>query len=332
MLRFPLLLGLLLCLTACQDDSPATPPSDSVPSGDAGIDALSQQLQTNPTAAAYVQRANLYYERGNFVDAVADLENALQRDSSQLTYYYALADAYLDADRPPAAQRTLERAERRFPDRLETYLRLGEVRLITQDYAAAEAILNRATELSPPSAEARYLLAQVYAERGDTSRALTAALAATRLDPDLTDGFLLLGNLAAARDQPNAADYFDAAVASRPSDPLAREARADYYYRQGDLPRAIAEYRQLALIDRQIVGANLNAGLLLLELDSLPQARAEFNIAVGNDPANATARYYRGYAEQLLGKPAAARRDYTTALRLDPNFTPAREALQALAE
>ena len=113
---------------------------------------------------------------------------------------------------------------------------------------------------------------------------------------------------------------------------VARHARADYFYQQGQLNRALTEYRQLNMVDRQYVAANYNAGLILLELDSLRQAYNEFNIVIRNDPGSMEAYLQRGLASERLGEAAAARWDYETALRVDPNFTPAREALARLNE
>ncbi|MGB3798271.1 MAG: tetratricopeptide repeat protein, partial [Lewinella sp.] len=190
--------------------------------------------------------------------------------------------------------------------------------------------LNQAVRIDPRNPEAYYLLSQVFAETGDTVRALNSAEEATQINPDMIDAYLLLGELQAAQGNPRAEEYYDAAVDINPEDVIAIHARADYYRDQGNLDRAIAEYRRTSTIDRQYVAGNFNAGLLLMEQDSLQRAYSEFNITIMNDPIHIRAYFYRGYASELMGDPDAARRDYETALRMAPDFTLAQEGLERL--
>ncbi|MBB4079810.1 tetratricopeptide (TPR) repeat protein [Lewinella aquimaris] len=332
MLRYlsvlPLLAALLL-LTGCGEDGPdaVTAP----PSGDPGINRLSAMILQQPEAAdLYAQRSLMFYDVEDYDNAIADLTTALSIDSTNLDYHYRLADVYLDYYRSRLALRTLENAARLDPDQLETQLRLAETQLILKQYDDAIASLNQAVRLDPRNPEAYYLLSQVFAETGDTLRATNAAEEATQINPDMTDAYLLLGELAAAKGDPRAIEYFNAAVDIDPGDVIAIHARADYYRDTGDLERAIAEYRRASITDRQYVAGNFNAGLLLMELDSVRRAYDEFNITIKNDPIHIRAYFYRGYASELMGDVAAARSDYETALRMSPDFTLALEGLARL--
>lgn len=328
MLRYCLPL-LLIGLLACGPDTPEEAPVAS--DTDPGIARLSTEIDRQPdNAELYRQRAGMYYDLENFDGAVNDLTRALALDSTNVDYHYLLADVYLDYYRSRLALRTLERAASLEPDRLETHLRLAETQLILKQYDDALASLNEAVRLDPRNPEAYYLLSQVFEETGDTTRAINAAEEATQIDPDMTDAYLLLGELLAARGDSRAVEYFNTAVAIDPRDVIALHARADYYREQGDLQRAIAEYRNTSMIDRQYVAGNFNAGLLLMELDSLERAYDEFNIVINNDPIHIRAFFYRGYASELLGNTDAARRDYETALRMAPDFTLPREGLNRL--
>ncbi|MCP9234893.1 lipopolysaccharide assembly protein LapB [Lewinella sp. JB7] len=323
----PLFLTLLLLACGGEETDPAPAPA----SGDPGINRLSALIQQRPGSAdLYAQRASMFYDLENYDYAITDLTTALSLDSTNLDYHYRLADVYLDYYRSRLALRTLERAARLDPDALETQLRLAETQLILKQYDDAIASLNEAVRLDPRNPEAYYLLSQVFAETGDTVRATNAAEEATQIDPDMTDAYLLLGQLMAERGDPRAVDYFDAAVDIDPSDVIAIHARADFYRDAGDLELAITEYRRASTIDRQYVAGNFNAGLLLMELDSVARAHDEFNITIKNDPIHIRAYFYRGYASELMGDAAAARRDYETALRMSPDFALAQEGLARL--
>ncbi len=328
MLRYLLPL-LLLGLIACGPEAPEEPAPPA--SGDPGIDQLNRQIAATPGQAdLYAQRASLYYDLQNYDNAIADLNAALSLDSTQLDYHYKLSDVYLDYYRSRLALRTLERAAALDPDRLETRLRLAETQLILKQYDDAIGSLNEAVRLDARNPEAYYLLSQVFAETGDTTRAIKSAEEATQISPDMIDAYLLLGELHAEQGNPRALEYFNAAVDIDPDDVISIHARADYYRDRGDLDRAIREYRRASTIDRQYVAGNFNAGLLLMETDSVAQAYNEFNITIKNDPIHIRAFFYRGYASELLGDLDAARRDYQTALRMAPDFTLAQDGLARL--
>ncbi|WP_116107033.1 tetratricopeptide repeat protein [Lewinella sp. IMCC34191] len=327
-MRYGLLL-LMLTLLACGPDGAAE--ESTATTGDPGIDRLSEAIRQDPNNAnLYGQRASMYYDLDNFDYAIQDLEKALSIDSTNINLHYNLADVYLDYYRSRLALRTLERAVALDPDRLETRLRIAEAQLILKQYEDATGSLNQAVRIDPRNPEAYYLLSQVFAETGDTVRAINSAEEATQIDPDMIDAYLMLGELQAARGNPRAESYYDAAVDINPDDVVAIHARADYYRDQGDLDRAIAQYRRASTIDRQYVAGNFNAGLLLMEQDSLQRAYNEFNITIMNDPVHARAFFYRGYASELMDDADAARRDYETALRIDPELTLARQGLERL--
>ena len=329
MLRYWFTVLLAAALLACGEDT-ATDVTEPLPAGDPALTELSQLIAAQPAQPElYAQRAQLYYERENYVDAAEDFSRATELDPTTLSYSFALADVYLDDGRPQEAIRVLDGVAKRTAD-VEALLRLAEAELIAERYLDASANLTIARGLDPENSEVYYLLSQAQEELGYPTEAIATAQEAIRLDPDMIDAHLLLARLYAELDDPQALEYYDTAVAIDSLDVVARHARADYYYRQGQLDRALAEYRQLNLVDRQYVAANYNAGLILLELDSLQQAYNEFNIVVRNDPGSIEAYLQRGLVSELLGEEAAARRDYQTALRMDPNFTPAQEALARL--
>ncbi len=325
---FTVLLG--IWLLGCGEDRAV---DATVPvTGDPALTELTTLIAAQPAQAElYAQRAQLYYERGNYADATADFSRAAELDPTTLNYSFALADVYLDDGQPEAAIGVLDQVVKRTAN-VEALLRLAEAELIAERYLDASANLTIAQGLEPENPEVYYLLSQAQEELGFQADALASAQEAIRLDPEMIDAQLLVARLYAVQDDPRALAYYDAAVSIDSLDVIARHARADYYYQRGQLDRALAEYRQLNMVDRQYVAANYNAGLILLELDSLQQAYNEFNIVVRNDPGSTEAYLQRGLTSERLGEQAAARRDYETALRMDPNFISAQEALARLNE
>ena len=320
------LVFLLCLLTACQDAPPPT--TAAATSGDPAIDELNAAITADPqNADLYAQRATMWYDKKNYDGAIADMQVALSLDSTNIAYHYDLADVYLEYYRSRLALRTLERAARLEPDNVETQLRLAETQLILEQHADAMQSLNEVIRVDPRNPDAYLLLSKAFLETGDTARAIKAAEEVTEIEPDEADAFIMLGRLLFAKGLPRAEQYFDAAVAIDPEDPIALHARADFLRDSERLPEAVAGYRSASIADRQYVAGYFNAGLLLMEQDSFAAARSEFNLVVKNDPVHIRAFFFRGYANELLGDKAAAKSDYEVALRYAPDYELALEGL-----
>lgn len=321
---------MLLCLAAvyvcgCTDGPPA---GEATISGDPAIARLDAAIQAQPEAAdLYAERATMWFDKGNYEAAITDMQQALSLDSTNIDYHHNLADVYLEYYRSRLALRTLERAAALAPDNVGTQLRLAETQLILKQYPEAIQSLNEVIRVDPRNPEAYLLLSETFLETGDTARAIKAAEEATEIDPDMTDAFISLGQLLQAKGFGRAEQYFAAAVAIDPNDPIALHAQADYLRDTEQLTAAIEAYRQASRVDRQYVAGYFNAGLLLMEQDSFARARAEFDLVVKNDPVHIRGFFFRGYASELLGDLAAARADYEVALRFAPDYALAQDAL-----
>ncbi|OAV44440.1 lipopolysaccharide assembly protein LapB [Lewinella sp. 4G2] len=326
------LLALLCCLTACDGDQPtdATPDTSA---GDPGIAALDRAILSNPEEAdLYAQRAEMWYNKSNYDAAITDLQAALTLDSTNVPYHWLLSDVYLDYYRSRLALRTLERAAKLEPDNLETQLRLAETQLTLQQYDGAMKSLNEVTRIDPRNPDAYLLLSETFLETGDTARAISAAEEAAEIDPDMTDAFVRLGQLLFAIKSNRAVQYFDAAMGIDATDPIPIHAKADYLRDSDRLPEAIELYRAASRADRQYVAGHFNAGLLLMELDSVEAAKTEFDLVIKNDPIHIRSYFFRGYAKELLGDIAGARNDYKSALRFAPDYDFALEGLERVGE
>lgn len=334
---FFLLLSLLLLFTACQseasssdqDSSSATDLASSQQQGqDPGIAKLSEQLQADPkNAGLYASRAEMWYAKNNYDNAIVDLRIALELDSLNIDYHYLLTDVYLDYFQSLLALKTIERAVSIEPENTESLLRLAEVRLIIKRYDDALEAINEVTRIKPREADAYLLLGQVFAEQGDTSRAINALQEAVEINPDMMDGWITLGRLHAAIGGELAGRYFQTAYDLDSNSIYAVHASADFLRDQGDIPEAIRLYQRTSSLDRQYVAGHFNAALLYLEMDSVEKASRELNIVLQNDPLHIQGYFFRGYTHEMKGEKEAAKKDYETALRFSPDYQLALDGL-----
>lgn len=329
-LSFFLFFGYLMWIFACSGNE-ATPDTPPVAPGVVANPALAKagkMIKENPADPnGYAQRAVLYYEAEAFDEAIADLNEALRLDSTNVDYIHLLADVFLDYRKSYQALRTMERAATMHPKRIPTLLKLSEFQLILKQYAQGVSTVRKILEMDPLNSEGHFMAGRLFEENGDTSRALNSYQTAIENDPDLIDAWIKLGYLFASRDNPLAEQYFDSAVRVDSTNLLALFAKAQYYHNQGRLSEAIALYQKIIGKDIQYVDAYYNMGLAHLERDSIDQAFRQFDLAIKMDPTYVMAYYYRGFSHEITGDNEAAKRDYEQAILLAPGFAKAREAL-----
>lgn len=316
---------------SCHSDKNNPADSSLVSSGDPVIDALTQKIQQHPNdPALYFDRGKRYYESEGYDEAIQDLKQALEYDSTNATYLHLLSDVYLDYFRSREALQTLQKAADLYPERIPTLLKLCEFQLILQQHEASLKTIDKILQLDPQNANGYFMMGMNFKESGDTARAINAFQSAVENDPELLDGWINLGQLQASLGNKIALRYFDSALEIDPNSLTALHAKAYYLQSQNKLPESLRLFRQMGQLAPQNADAHYNAGLLCLDLDSIPQAYSAFNLAIQVDPVHVRAYFYRGYAAELLGKPTQAEADYQQALRLSPDYENARAALEQL--
>lgn len=301
--------------------------------GNPAIDGLSAEIAQNPKdAELYAERGRLFYENDGYDEAISDMNKALSLDSTNVEYMHLLADVYMDYFQSRRALKTMERAAELYPERIPTLLKLSELQMILKQHEESMKTIDRILKLDPQNAEAYFMFGMNFKERGDTVRSINSFQKAVELNSDLVDGWINLGQLYASIGDPLAMRYFDNAIRVAPENIYALHARADYLSDIGKLPEAIEMYRRISRVDPQYEEAYFNSGLIYLDMDSIEQARGQFDIAIETSPTHIRAYYYRGLAQEMLGNAAAAKADYEQALKMAPNYENAQEGLERVKE
>jgi tetratricopeptide (TPR) repeat protein len=224
----------------------------------------------------------------------------------------------------------MERAVALYPDSLNTRLKLSEFQLILKQYDAAYATLQDILEIRPGYPEALFMLGLTFRDQGKSEQAIGALQSAVERDPSLTEAWVILGDLLDRKKDPLAEQYFDNATRIDPKNVSAWHAKAYYLQNNDRIPEALEIYKHIHTLDSQYPEAYLNSTILYLYLDSLDAAEREVNILNGIDPSNAAGWFYKGRVLQSRGNPDGAKAAYEQALRLDPDYGQAQDALQEL--
>ncbi len=319
------------CLTSCGGDQPQEEQAEIVPSGDAEIDQVSQQIAGDPeNGDLYALRAEVYYEKNSYDQAIADMTVALSLDSVNLEYHHLLTDIYLDYFRSRLALQTMERAVAIAPDDIFSLLKLSEIQLFLKMNQASLSTIDKVLRIDPQNALAYFFTGKNFEEMGDTNRAINAYQESSEIDPEMIDTWIKLGQLHASIDGSLAEAFFDNAIEVDAGNTIALQAKAEYMWDQNQPQEALKLYREAVQRNPMDEKSAYNTGLVYLELDSVSQAYQHFSMAIENAPLYAAAYYYRGYAAESMGDAEQARADYEHTLRLAPNYEQAQEGLARL--
>jgi tetratricopeptide (TPR) repeat protein len=325
MLRNICLLGLFSLVLACGREKPT---NELPSSSDPVLDEFAVLIDREPqNMENYLSRAEYFYDQERYELAIADLQQSLQIDSTNINALHLLADVYLDYFKSKKAVETLEYAARMHPEDILTLLKKSEFHLILKQYEASLRAIDQILQLDPTNPEAYFMFGLNFAEQGDTARAINSFQTAVENEPEMLDAWIQLGQLQAAIGNSIAEKYFDSAISINPENVIAWHAKADYLSDENRLEEAIEVYREIARIKPSYEEGYFNAGLIYLDMDSIPQAYEQFDICIKRDPLHIRAYYYRGIAAEFLGQLTQARSDYEQALGLAPDYEDAQLGL-----
>lgn len=324
-----ILTGLLLSLLIAGCAGKSTSGESETPSsGNAALDAVNLKIKNNPgDAALYAERARFFFENSNYDGALEDLQKAILMDSMQPPFYFLLTDVYMQYFKSWHALRAIQKAADLFPNDIPTLLKLCRTQVTLQRYEEAMRTLDRILTIDPQNAEAHMLFGFNFKELGDTARAINSFQKAVNFNSDLLDAWINLGQLHESKGHIVAEKYFNAAIEVAPENITAYHAKADFLSRQDDLNGALEVYRQILAINPEYKEAYYNSGLLYLDLDSIAEARNQFDLLIKASPLHIRGYYYRGYCAELAGNKEEAIADYQKALRFAPDYRLAKEGL-----
>jgi tetratricopeptide (TPR) repeat protein len=300
-----------------------------VKTGNPAIDALSEQIAKNPkNDSLLVSRAAAFYKEGLFDEAIKDMARAMTIDSINPNYHHILADIYMDNNNSRLALKTMERAVELHPERIPTLLKLAEYQLIVKQNQESIKTTSRILQIDKQNAEAFLMMGLNLKEMGEKDRAIAAFKNAVAADADLVDGWVNIGILLDEKKDKKALEYLETALRIDSTSEEALHAKAQYFQNRNQLKEAIAIYKQIPRFDKNNADAFYNIGLLYMDLDSIRQAKNNFNIAVNVDPQYILGYFYRGVASEKLGELKEAKADFEQTINLSPNYQPAKDALE----
>lgn len=301
--------------------------------GNPAIDQLSIAIGQNPEdGSLYAARGEQFYLNESYDEALTDLEQAVSLAPDVITYRHLLADIYLDYYKSRQALETMEACVEKFPKDRLSRLKLAEFQLILKMHESSIATLDQLEIIDPQLADVFFMRGLNLKELGQTDEAITNFQKAVQLDASLVDAWINLGQLFTLKEDPIARKYFDTAIEIAPGSMEPMHAKAFYLQEINELQASVDLFQEMGQLNPQYDDAFYNAGLILLDLDSLQEAYNQFDIAVQTRPMEAKYYYFRGVASELMGQLGKASKDYEQCLIFDSEFASATEGLERLKE
>ena len=323
----PLLLAALLVTLGCRPAAPETPlQAVPLPSLEGMADTAQEQIRTHHARTlaaadslgdtalgqAYGRLGQLLFTY-DFLDAAEPaLRNAETLNPEDERWPYYLGILYRQRGDFGKADSTFETIVTHRPEDVLARLRWAEISLEQGHPEGAQRQLETVIEADPENALAHFLLGQLAyeAEAFETAvahyeRVLVLQPAATQIHTPLALAYRNLGNQQQSR-------Y--------------------HLERRGSTPVQLPDPRVQALeAFKQTSGATaLNQGMALLDAGQYAEAVAALEVALAQDPTNASNHLNLGVARAQGGDHAGAIQAFEEALRLDPTKSKAHYNLGAI--
>ncbi|NDY95755.1 tetratricopeptide repeat protein [Wenzhouxiangella limi] len=253
----------------------------------------------------------LAIDRGELNQAVAHLDQAIERNPFDPVAFIRRGQTRLDQGRPEAAAPDFERALALAPDAPAALAGQGRVLLSRGDHAAAAELFERVLEISPE---------------------------ATRLHQPLAMAYRALGDVERAREQIERIGSGSEPIADPLLERVQRQSRSPQFYLEVGLQRAEAgdldEARRLLAVAVQLAPDDPvmleNYGQVVARQGDLEEAAAAFERWIGLEVDAARAHFLLGQVRELQGALKAAEQAYQSALALAGDHVEAAEALAFL--
>jgi serine/threonine-protein kinase len=296
------------------------------------IAASQKAIELDPKSA--VAHSNLgvaLWQSKDLTGAVAACKKAIELDPKHAAAHINLGAALRDSGDLPGAVTALKKAIELNPKSAKAHSNLGSLLRESKDLSGAIAACKKAIELDPKSAAAHSHLGVALRDSKDAPGAVAAFKKVIELEPKSAPANVNLGlALIDSKDMPGAAAAFKKAIELDPTCAQAYGSLGGILLAQGDSAGAVVACKKAVELDPKSALAYTNLGIALGQGKDYPGAVAACTKAIELDAARFQAHYGLGLAHQCQGHYADAELAYLAAIKAQPAFVPANNALALL--
>ena len=325
-----LLTGSLFSLSSCEGDKEIETT--------AGVVDLDSLINVYPDSVELlVQRGNNLLANYEFLDALSDGAKAFRLDSNNIEARLLYANAQNNklgrtAEDVAIAQRHFQYIVSKQPKNVEAIISLASTFGYQQDFDSAFKYVNEALRIDPKSRNAYVFKGSLYLLIGNVDLAKSSYETAVQQDPTFYEGYLRLGSIYQSENNPICIEYYTTANKLQPKNAETTYALAYAKQEFGQKDDAVELYREMAKIDTS--DFYVSRGLFHLgyikqfEQKDLDSAIYFYNSAVLSDIRYVEALHNLGMCYEEKGDVPSALKQYSKALKINPNFELSRVAAE----
>lgn len=210
------------------------------------INEIKEKQQKSPDNYALMLRlAQLYEERGETDNAIANLESCIKHEPDSAEIYLYYGTLLRRNGRLNEAQRAFEKTLELNRFMSKAFYQLGLLEKSRGNIEQTKDLLQKAIQLSPDDPYAHYQLGVAYKELGDINLAIMEVKRATILHPTDSYGHSRLGQFYQQTGQLDLAiSSYSMAISLKPKDAFVIEKLAEVIAAKGDHEKAIDLYQE----------------------------------------------------------------------------------------
>ncbi|MEH2116477.1 tetratricopeptide repeat protein [Nostoc sp.] len=258
----------------------------------------------------YVKLGDEYFEKGEYINAIANYNQALQVNHSDISIYYKRGLAHYQigdyetaiADYSQVIQMNIHDAKS-YNKRGLAFYQLGRLEEAINDYT-------QAIRINPNVAVAYKNRAEARSHAGDNQGAIEDYTQAIKINPDYTNAYK---NRGIARYLLGSQPGFPQAIKINPQDAIAYKKRGNARSDLGDFEGAIEDYTQAIQINSNYADAYYNRGNAHSDLGDFERAIEDYTQAIQINFNYADAYYNRGNIRLEIADKQGAIEDFQKA-------------------
>lgn len=303
-----------------EDESlPSTTDTDT----DTLITQLGEEIEANPArASAHYNRGTLYLEAGQYVEAIADFDQAIALAPELAEAYNNRGLAHYERSELTQAVIDFDTTLQLNPDLAQAHYNRANVHFTVGEYLDAILAYDRAIELQPDYPRAFINRGSAYHIVDGYEEAIEDLTQAIALDPTIADAYFDRGLIYADREPDLANEDFTRATELDPTYIAAYINRGLLLLYQDEYDEAIEVFTQ-AIDVIPTGGAYVNRGRARSGLGQDVEALQDMEEAIALAPEDAFMYLSRAIIHGQLENWLDALVDFTTVLRLDPTYVDA---------
>ncbi len=275
--------------------------------------------------------ANYYAAQSNLGPAMREMQQAIALDPKRSESYLLLALLQLRANLPDQAEANFSTAANVDPKSMNAQLALGGFYQARNRLPEAEQQFRNAIAIDRSNSAPRSALVRLLMQEGKTAET-EAFLQQTKKDlPDNPDAYRMLGDFYFRNGQlDKAVDEYTTLYNDHPKDLQVKKNYIQLLILKNRLDNAAKLNDEVLKADPHDVDALVCRGQIMLRRDQAGAAVEALQNALHDDPANGFAHFQLGVAYDQQHDDARAESEWREAVRLRPDLIDAQRALAAI--